>query len=526
MKITVLIFVATTIGLLALAASPTADAGQASAPFRVPTPEQPKPLAGTIICRGGPALVWDKPREIADLSRAPAKEKRLMIGLIFQIARGPAGPQALGLKPSECGFVDRPWPTSVFAPPLVFFDAASAEFDIRSGASGVYARRSSIQEHLTDINHFWSFDVTLKSFYFDADTHRLLDAKAGSAFHVPLLTEARDAPGTAKAKAVPKHAGPAGAASENTGAMAAPVTGERAADAIATAEEGVAFQQADESVRTGTAKRSPPAELSNAGTALINVPGESTAHTQPLGGRLPGAERAAALKRDCTSNPPRISNIQGAVRPGGTFTIHGACFGTQTGGYVEIIGQFEGGTLKRTSVEWQDHAIVVEMPLLTDVPDHTVAISVRRGVDAKQSTARHARFVAARRSVEVPAELWSPSGRYAPADEVTTVHSDVLKQTSFNESYVERRTSSFRVKVNPACALETLDVPATVGRVRAVDGWEGSPSNEADVRVTWSPACKIHTRDYVVAAKHSRLCSVAFELKARASCPAGVNVAP
>jgi hypothetical protein len=267
--------------------------------------------------------------------------------------------------------------------------------------------------------------------------------------------------------------------------------------------------------------RKTPAQLPNANTPLIDPPGTRGRAAQPILGQAP-VGRAGHMGIDCTRNAPRISHVQGRVTPGARFAINGMCFGSEPG-YIEIIGQFAGGSLRPPFHEWREHAIVVEMPDLSGVADHTIAVSVRRAGDRRQSTALKAHFVARRESVEVPIEWWTPTGSFFLFDPQTASGGAFGSSTSFGPN-VERRASDFRVRINPACALETLDVPATVGAVHAVNGWERGPHNEAHVQVVWSPRCTIHSMDYVVATQHERYCSVQFELKARAACPAGVGI--
>src|SRR5687768_6965626 len=161
---------------------------------QIPQSDNAKLVAtGTLVCRGGEALRWEGPFEVEKIThptipgtlyRVPSSTKVKLVRLIFQVSRGAAGPQGLGLQePSQCGFTDKPWPDLSF-PPAIEIDAASVTLDERSGVNVPVSRRSSIQAYLTDINHFWAFDVELREFRgaFEAKAHRRVD--------VPILTDA------------------------------------------------------------------------------------------------------------------------------------------------------------------------------------------------------------------------------------------------------------------------------------------------------------------------------------------------
>ncbi len=251
------------------------------------------------------------------------------------------------------------------------------------------------------------------------------------------------------------------------------------------------------------AARKTPAELPKTHTPLVDARAPLDRATQPIQGQAPGGQ-AADLKMDCTRNWPRISNIQGRISPGTQFTINGTCFGDETG-YVEIIGQFSGGNLKPAFWEWKDRAIVAVIPdHLTGILDHTVAISVRRAGDRKQSAAKQGLFVAARDDFEVPDDLWKPT--------------DHIRERTLNEGLSVQSPSTFQVAVNPVCALTDLDVPASFGTIREVRGWGTGPSSEATVQVDWWSDCTARGGDV--------WCAINFTLKAKASCPRGFAVRP
>ncbi|MGB2716148.1 MAG: hypothetical protein WBC51_18345 [Vicinamibacterales bacterium] len=282
------------------------------------------------------------------------------------------------------------------------------------------------------------------------------------------------------------------------------------------------LRQATGNARTVSVSRNAAQIVRNANTPLIDAPGRLAQPGQPIAGAAAGASRAAALAMDCATNPPRISNIQGAITSSGRFTVNGTCFGLQAGS-IEIIGQFPGGNLRPAFAQWTESAILVETPALPNIPGHTVAVSVRRAGDGKQSVAKQAQFVAALHVVEVPSELWNPSGNFSKFDVARASGDAINGYTSFGPR-AEQRKTSFQLRVNPACVLEALDVPATVGQVSAVNGWERGAPYEANVEIVWTPSCRIYSMDYLVATTQERHCWGAFELKARAACPTGVSV--
>lgn len=239
--------------------------------------------------------------------------------------------------------------------------------------------------------------------------------------------------------------------------------------------------------------------------------GPSARPTQPIQGQAP-AGQAAGLKMDCIRNWPRISNIQGRITPGAPFTINGTCFGSERG-YVEIIGRFEGGKLTPPFQGWNDNAIVVLMPDLTAILDHTIQISVRRAGDGKQSAAKQGRFVVARDEVEVPDDLWKPSAH--------------LSETSGTNGRLGNVSpSTFKIAVNPACTLTDLDVPASAGAIIAVTGWPTGPSSEATVEVRWGPRFTNTTIRRLGVMVVENVASIDFMLKAKASCSRGFPVRP
>lgn len=289
-----------------------------------------------------------------------------------------------------------------------------------------------------------------------------------------------------------------------------------------------ALQTANASVTPQGSRPVGPLEVTR--RAVSNTDGYSTLEEdgRPLatpGTRIQGvaanAGRAASLERDCVRNGPRISHLRGRITPDRSFTINGSCFGGQAG-EVRLIGAFAGGTLRPPFTQWTDSAIVVQMPALADVASHVIAVSVHRRPDGKTSAATRAQFVAAMREVEIPATAWSPSGQFSFEDEDRRLGGPIGDHAEYSR-IAERKSTRFRLAVNAACELQTLAVPATVGGIHAINGWDAGPPNEANVEVVWTPVCKLETTAGLPGVtRERRTCSGAYRLQARASCPVGV----
>jgi hypothetical protein len=148
---------------------------------------QPPPkLSGTLICRGGDELLFEGPlttvRTRASLV-PPGKVVSLadmvtyvdvsVRRLIFQTASGPAGNEGRGLKPSQCAYTDHV-PTTYVAPALEY-DASSEAFQVISDGATHISRRSTVEDYLRDVNHFWAFDVIDRESYYEVKAHRRFD---------------------------------------------------------------------------------------------------------------------------------------------------------------------------------------------------------------------------------------------------------------------------------------------------------------------------------------------------------------
>jgi hypothetical protein len=246
--------------------------------------------------------------------------------------------------------------------------------------------------------------------------------------------------------------------------------------------------------------------------------------TEPQLQQAAPGTRASNLERDCTRNGPRISNLRGRITSNGSFTIHGACFGDQSG-EVQLIGQFAGGTLRPAITRWSASTVVVQMPLLPDTPAHVLSVSVRRPADGRTSPAMQSRFAPVMRDVDVPITAWSPNGQFTWNENSVDVNTGILDnaRTSADATKPPRRKTTFHLAINAACQLQTLDIPVTAGAVHAISGWDAGPPHQANVEVTWTPRCLVDSVEVPGLARDDWKCAAAFTLKARASCPAGVE---
>lgn len=429
-----------------------------------------------LICRGDDTA----PAVGPSYTKTPDGADLLM--MYFTPAPDGARVDGLGLAPGKCAFIDRALPDAGAS--IVYFKPADASDE-------------GVRQHLANPGNYWRFRVQKNaSGYYEASENAAWSpSPAASTEQPPNLLETDDR-------------------------TVVSLDGQKmtAGDAKRLVQSDL--RQLSRPARPISLARAAPPPLPNANTPLNEAPRMFSAGGASIQGVGAGAGRAAALTMDCVSNPPRISNIQQRITPGGRFTINGSCFGTQPG-YVEIIGSFTGGNIRPTFAQWTESTIVAEMPTHADVPSHTISVSVRRGTDARQSPPKQAQFSATLHVVEVASDAWSPSGNFLKHDVVATRGGLMGPSSSFSAK-AERRSETFRLAVNPSCALETLDVPATIGQVNAINGWERGPAHEANIEVVWTPACRIHTFDLYAIATHEKHCMGMFELKARASCPTGV----
>jgi hypothetical protein len=228
---------------------------------------------------------------------------------------------------------------------------------------------------------------------------------------------------------------------------------------------------------------------------------------------------AVVNPKSCKAQSPGVVRTPGLAASGDAFTVEGICFGEQSGS-VELIGQFSGGALHPAFQEWTDDRIVVVMPSVRGVPDHTMALTVVRA-DRNRSTAQPVKFVAARERVEVATGYWNPQGS---VDQTQVSEGGGNIFSGFRAVGTGGTIAgNFRVQVNPQCALDNLEIPSSAGRVVSVAGFEDGPMNEAAVTVTYAPNCTTKTFDYVVGNDSTTWCRIAFQLRTWAYCPAGTQ---
>ena len=224
--------------------------------------------------------------------------------------------------------------------------------------------------------------------------------------------------------------------------------------------------------------------------------------------------------------PPKISESPGKLKVGGTAALSGQCFGDRPG-KVELIGQFPGGKLTLPFMAWDNNAIELSIPMtIRGAADHVVAVTVVTA-EGRTSTAMQAQFVAARERVEVPERLWSPSADFDFS--ATSATRALVGPEDVNEAHAGHASKTLRVQ--PQCALDTMDAVVTSGGISQIRGWEEGPPNEAAVTIDWVGTC-VNTKtttnyNYVVVQGSPDVitksaCRVAFQARAWAYCPAGI----
>ena len=232
--------------------------------------------------------------------------------------------------------------------------------------------------------------------------------------------------------------------------------------------------------------------------------------------------RVEASSIDC-SRGPTPGGAQSAIKSGEQVVIFGACFGNQPGA-VELIGQFPSGSLRLSFVTWKDSEIVATAPPVRGVTDHTAALTIVRA-DGKRSTTTQIRFVAPREHIEVPSGLWSPSARLTWS---VVSDGDGPLPAMPGSGVPGNGSSEFRLRVNPACTLDTMEALPALGDVLTITGWEGSTPFEANVKIAWSPEIQTITTEstHVLWAKSISLVRIRrmdFSIRAWADCPLGIR---
>jgi hypothetical protein len=218
----------------------------------------------------------------------------------------------------------------------------------------------------------------------------------------------------------------------------------------------------------------------------------------------------------CKKNPAKIVRVTGPLRPQQPFTIQGECFGERSG-TVEMSG-LPG---KIVFEQWSNHRIVGVLPAVRGHADKKVNLTVVRADKARTAPAQ-ADFVAARAVVEVPPQKWAPNGVYKRQFAVHAGMGQSIGSAPPTGEGAFPTGETFRLGVNPACALVDAAWTQRVGLVTAFNGWEHGPPHAADVDIQWAPKCVTSTSSFVVRLSTTQICEIAFDLKAWASCPLGV----
>jgi hypothetical protein len=273
----------------------------------------------------------------------------------------------------------------------------------------------------------------------------------------------------------------------------------------------------------------------SAQVARLGMTQSVPASKEPAQVPRPGATQSVSASKEAVSlttlrcpdkGPPKMSESPGKLKAGGTATVWGQCFGDRPG-KVEVIGQFPGGKLVLPFLAWDNNSIELSIPLtIRGAVDHVVSVTVV-SADGKASTAMQAQFVAARERVEVPDRLWSPGAGFDFA--ATSSTHQLIDPEDVNEAHAGQAAKTLRVQ--PQCALDTMDATVISGAITEIRGWEQGPPNEAAVTIDWVGTC-INTKtsthyNYIVVEDSSDIltrsaCRVAFTTRAWAYCPAGI----
>jgi hypothetical protein len=153
-------------------------------------------------------------------------------------------------------------------------------------------------------------------------------------------------------------------------------------------------------------------------TATVRQAGSTLSPATPIaavasGGRL----SSPALGVDCSGQAPRVLQVLDGPRAGEPFAIEGTCLGSSHG-TIQLIG-LPTGPLNVAFTSWTDNSIAALMPSVSGVQDQRLSLTVIRNPDRRTSPPREVRFEAARETVRVPAERWTP---------LTRVHKAVVFQ--------------------------------------------------------------------------------------------------
>lgn len=93
----------------------------------------------------------------------------------------------------------------------------------------------------------------------------------------------------------------------------------------------------------------------------------------------PSLQQAAASVVACTQPQIDATLVAPPIEPGEDFFLKGSCFGDQTYYYSDVLllGNFKGGELVATIVDWQPDFIHARVPGVWGVVDHPIQIQVK-----------------------------------------------------------------------------------------------------------------------------------------------------
>ena len=283
--------------------------------------------------------------------------------------------------------------------------------------------------------------------------------------------------------------------------------------------------------RAGVAQSKAP-RVTRTAEAPVLLANQSLAQARPsaktsIAGMTIDKAGSYSSQKCLDKGPPVISEVRGSLKVGKQVEVWGRCFGDRPG-RIEIIGQFPGGKLQAVFAAWDSGAVTIAIPgNISGATDHTVAVSVVTA-EGKVSPAMQAKFVALRERIDVPDRLWSPQAGFELAATVETLNT-ATSASRPNPAALGQAAKSLRI--NPQCALDTMDATVLSGGVRQVRGWELGPPNEASVTIDWVGSCigtkTTTTEHYIIGYAGDDIavtsaCRVAFQVRAWAYCPVGI----
>jgi hypothetical protein len=477
-----------------------------------------------LRCRGGGQLAITEigpagfsSSLAAKTQRAQARLQQLSFLPAHRDAQGnspPAGDDGRGLQVSTCTFADRAF-TSAY-PVGVVFDPTQAG-------------STSIREYLADPNHYWTFTAydtkygTFRAVRHGPWTPAGQLARAGSAISVPANLFSMDD------RAIIIVGGKQQLAGEVKKDVRAALQKASGKPVQLTSVRKPPVGSIDTSIPASTTIQGTAARSPQVARAMESSAAASAARSNAViagTSNQPGARLASSLEIDCVSQQPNLAPPQGKLVPGTSVRLTGTCFGGR--GTVEVQGDFAGrDTLRLSPTSWTTGAIDFLLPQLSGVRDQAVTVSVVRA-DGKRSLARTMPFLAQRHSVQVPAHMWTPAAHLERTITGEGAAFDLGGAPSAGE--VNRPTFSLpaSVAIAPHCALEGISATSRSGRIEAIEGWDQpGPAHLGSVSVRGKPMCtaRVDQYEFVVAGytEASVVCTLAVDLSATASCPAGLS---